>query len=166
LLYAALSGQPVSRSFVTYTAAAAALPGESRNGELAGEVGRLAVLAGETGQVRGGVVQAGEGLVELAARPARVGGARQHEGSTFGDVAEPGFFQRPPQSAPVAAFAAASCSARSRSACSARTLSRCAAWRQLSPQYLAGRPVAGRFKGWPPRRGLRRRLGHLAPVAL
>ena len=28
---------------------------------------------------------------------ARVNGARQHQGSTFGDVVEPGFFQRPPQ---------------------------------------------------------------------
>jgi hypothetical protein len=55
---------------VTYAAAAAAHPGESRNvGELAGEVGRLAVLAGQAGQARGGVVQAGDGLVELAARP-------------------------------------------------------------------------------------------------
>src|SRR5260370_17453957 len=32
-------GRPVSRSFVTYTAAAVALLEESRNGELAGEVG-------------------------------------------------------------------------------------------------------------------------------
>src|SRR5260370_18362730 len=36
--------RPVSRSFVTYTAATAALLEESRNGELAGEVGRLAVI--------------------------------------------------------------------------------------------------------------------------
>lgn len=53
--------------------------------------------AGEAGQVRGGVVQAGDGLVELAARPGRVSGARQHQGGVLGDVAEPGFFQWPPQ---------------------------------------------------------------------
>jgi len=47
----------------------------SRNGE----------LAGEAGQVRGGVVEAGDGLVELAARGlARVGGARHHKGSVAG----------------------------------------------------------------------------------
>lgn len=46
-----------------HRAAAAALPEKSRNAELAGEVGCLAVMAGEAGQVRGGVVQAGEGLL-------------------------------------------------------------------------------------------------------
>jgi len=54
--------------FRDYTAAARGASRASRNGELAGEVGRLAVLAGEAGQVRGGVVEAGDGLVELAAR--------------------------------------------------------------------------------------------------
>jgi len=42
-------------------------------------------------------VQAGEGLVELVARPGRVGGAGHHQGRVVGDVVEPGFFQRPPQ---------------------------------------------------------------------
>src|ERR1035437_6889830 len=93
------TGRPFQggRSFVTYTAAAAVLLEESRNGELAGEVGRLAVLAGQAAQVRGGVVEIREGLVELAARPGRVGGARHHQGGVVGDVVEPCFFERPPQ---------------------------------------------------------------------
>jgi uncharacterized membrane protein YedE/YeeE len=82
---------------VTYTAAAAAHLERSRNGELAGEVGGVAVLAGDAGQVRGGVVEAGDGLVELAARPGRVGGAGHHQGGVVGNVVEPGVFQRPPQ---------------------------------------------------------------------
>jgi hypothetical protein len=82
---------------VTYTAAAAAHLERSRNGELAGEVGGVAVLAGDAGQVRGGVVEAGDGLVELAARPGRVGGAGHYQGGVVGDVVEPCFFQRPPQ---------------------------------------------------------------------
>ena len=48
-----------ARSFVTYTAAAAAHLERSRNGELAGEINGLTVLASQAGQVRRGLVQPG-----------------------------------------------------------------------------------------------------------
>jgi hypothetical protein len=107
---------------------------------------RLAVLAGQAGQVRGGVVEAGDGLVELAARSARVGGTGQHQGSVPGDVVEPGFFQRPPQPR-RGRFRGGELVGAVLLGLGGADFSRCAAWRQLSPQYLAGRPVAGRFRG-------------------
>jgi hypothetical protein len=63
-------------SSVTCAGATTARLEESRNvGELAGEVGDVAVL-GDAGQVRSGLVQAGADLVELASRSAAHDGGR------------------------------------------------------------------------------------------